>query len=71
MDIGMANEAFPWAGSHLVCRSVVLSQTKGFEARFLMLGEVDGGFEFLGGAVDAATELTFGEQSEPAFHEVE
>jgi hypothetical protein len=32
---------------------------------------VDGVLEFLGGAVYAAAELTFGEQSEPAFHEVE
>jgi hypothetical protein len=32
---------------------------------------VDGGFEFLGGAVDAATELAFGEQREPAFDQIE
>ena len=38
----------------------------------VMLDEVvDGGFEFFGGGVDSAAELTFGEQSEPAFHQVE
>src|ERR1035437_6231628 len=45
---------------------------KGLWVAVVVLDEVvDGGFEFLGGAVDAAAELAFGEQGEPSFHQVE
>jgi hypothetical protein len=45
---------------------------KGFWVAVVVLDEVvDGGFEFPGGAVDAAAELAFGEQSEPAFHQIQ
>jgi hypothetical protein len=43
-----------------------------FWASVVVLDEgPDGIFEFLGGAVDAAPELLFGERGEPSFYQVE
>jgi len=45
---------------------------EGFWVAVVVLHEVvDGVFEFLGGAVDAAAELAFCEQREPAFDQIE
>ncbi len=45
---------------------------EGFRVAVVVLDEVvDGGFDFLGGAVDAAAELAFGEQREPALDQIE
>ena len=45
---------------------------EGLWVAIVVLDEVvDGGFEFLGGTVDAAAELAFGEQREPAFDQIE
>ena len=53
----------------LVCGFV---PEEGLWVAVVVLDEVvDGGFEFLGGAVAAAAELAFGEQREPAFDQIE
>jgi hypothetical protein len=45
---------------------------EGFWVSVVVFDEVvDGGFQFFGGAVDAAPELTFGEQREPSLDQVE